>query len=50
VVKDGKISATANFTVLTQDYDIDIPAVVRDNIAKEIMVGVAVDLEPLKTK
>ncbi len=50
VIKDGKISATANFIVRTQDYDIDIPAVVRDNIAKEIMVDVAVDLEPLKTK
>jgi len=50
VIKDGKISATANFSVLTQDYDIDIPAVVRDNIAKEIMIEVAVGLEPLKTK
>ncbi|SEQ57041.1 YceI family protein [Neolewinella agarilytica] len=50
VVKDGKISASANFVVLTQDYNIDIPAVVRDNIAKEIVVDVTVDLEPLKTK
>jgi len=50
VVKDGKISASANFSVLTQDYEIDIPSVVRDNIAKEIMVDVAVNLEPLKTK
>lgn len=50
VVKDGKISAAADFIVLTQDYDIEIPAVVRDNIAKEIMIEVSVDLEPLKTK
>jgi len=50
VVKEGKISASASFSLLTQDYDIDIPSVVRDNIAKEIMVEVAVDLEPLKTK
>jgi hypothetical protein len=50
MVKDGKVSATANFLVLTQDYDIKIPAVVRDNIAKEITVMVAVDFEKLKTK
>lgn len=50
VVQDGKVSATSNFSVLTQDYDIDIPSVVRDNIAKEIMIEVSVGLEPLKTK
>ncbi len=50
VVKEGAISAAANFSVQTQDYGIEIPAVVRDNIAKEIMIDVAVDLEPLKTK
>lgn len=50
VVKDGKISASTNFVVLTQDYGIEIPAVVRDNIAKEIMIEVSVDLKPLTTK
>jgi polyisoprenoid-binding protein YceI len=50
MVKEGKVSATASFLVLSEDYDIKIPAVVRDNIAKEITVLVAVDLEKLKTK
>lgn len=49
-VKDGQFSASAAFSVLTQDYDIAIPAVVRDNIAKEIVIDVKVDLSPLKTK
>jgi polyisoprenoid-binding protein YceI len=49
-VKDGKITSIATFSVLTQDYDIKIPAVVRDNIAKEISVMVAVNYEEFKSK
>lgn len=46
-VKGDDISASSEFPVTVADYDIEIPAVVRDNIAKEVKVSVAVDYEPL---
>lgn len=49
-VKNGKLAAVSSFEVLTQDYDIEIPAIVRDKIAKSIRIDIAVDLEPLKAK
>jgi hypothetical protein len=39
-VKDGKLSGTAEFTIKPEDYNISIPSVVRDNIAKELTVTV----------
>lgn len=39
-VKGGKISASSVFNVAPADYDITIPAVVKDNIAKDIKVTV----------
>lgn len=41
-----KVSST--FVVAVKDYEIEIPAVVRDNIAKEVEITVEADLEPLK--
>lgn len=41
-VKSGVPSAEAKFIVRPEDYDITIPAVVRENIAKEIEVNVDV--------
>ena len=39
-VKDGKINVNSVFNVAPADYNIAIPAVVKDNIAKEIKVTV----------
>lgn len=47
-VKDGQISAEANFSVLVADYNIEIPALVKDKIAKTVVISVKVDYEALK--
>ena len=47
-VKDGKISTSTNFTIAVADYGIVVPALVRDNIAKNVAVKVQANLEPLK--
>lgn len=49
VVKNGEISAQSSLRVLVADYDIDIPAVVRDNIAKEVNIEIKVDYQLLKS-
>lgn len=46
-VKDGTAKATATFVVKPADFDIAIPSVVRDNIAKEIEVRVNMNYEPM---
>jgi hypothetical protein len=46
-VKNGTISAISDFEILVADYDIDIPKVVRDNVAKNVAVKVNVDLQKL---
>ena len=48
-LKDGKWLAESEFSVKVADYDIKIPAVVKDNIAKEIEVKVNANLEALKS-
>lgn len=45
-VKGGKIHATSEFTVAPEDYAIQIPALVKDNIAKSIQVKVDINYEP----
>ena len=47
-VKDGKISAQSLFQIAVADYDIKIPAAVRDNIAKVIDIHVDIAYEPMK--
>jgi hypothetical protein len=47
-VKSGKITAKSKFPVAVADYNISIPAVVRDNIAKEVEVTVDMTYEPFK--
>ena len=42
------VKMSSTFVVAVKDYDISIPAVVRDNIAKEVEITVEADLEPLK--
>ena len=44
--QNGKISGSCKFVVSAEDFDIKIPAVVRDKIAKEITVSVDVNYEP----
>ena len=45
IIQDGEISARSNFELAVADYDIKIPKVVKDNIAKTVMVRVALDYE-----
>lgn len=48
VIQGEGIQVKSKFSVAVKDYDIDIPAVVRDNIAKTVEITVLGDLEPLK--
>ncbi|MCB0630886.1 MAG: YceI family protein [Saprospiraceae bacterium] len=48
-VKDGDISASSTFELTVADFEIKIPAVVRDNIAKTVEVTVEVNYELLKS-
>ncbi|NUQ24506.1 MAG: YceI family protein [Saprospiraceae bacterium] len=48
VVAGGKISAKSAFNVAVADYNITIPAVVRDNIAKTVKIAVDIKFEELK--
>lgn len=49
VIKDGVISANSTFEVTVADFDIEIPKVVRENIAKAVVIKVDIDYEPLKS-
>lgn len=44
VVKDGKVSVQASFTVLLSDHNIPVPKVVHEKLASEIKVEVKADL------
>jgi len=46
-VKDGGInSGKSEFKIIPQDYKIEIPSVVKDKIAKEILINVDVNYAP----
>ncbi len=45
--KDGKYHMTSKFMINPEDYNIEIPNIVRDNIANEMEVTVDVNLGPL---
>lgn len=47
-VSGKTIKGTTTFKVKPEDYDIKIPNMVRDNIAKEIEITIDLDLEPLE--
>ena len=47
IVKDGKLSGTASFTITLSDFDIEIPALVKDKISKTVNIHIAVWLDPL---
>ena len=48
-VNGGKIDANSTFNVLISDYNIKIPAVVKDKVSNTIKITVDCDLEPLKS-
>lgn len=48
VVQQGKIKATTSFNVVLDDFNIDIPSLVKDKVAKETKVQVDTELQPLK--
>jgi hypothetical protein len=47
-VKDGKPQLNTDFTLLLSDYQIKIPAIVKENISNTVTVTVDCALEPLK--
>lgn len=47
-VKDGKVISSTSFQVAVADYGISIPALVKDNIAKNVSINVNATLEALK--
>ena len=47
-VQGGKISANATFNVKLSDYDISVPGLVADKVAKTATITVVCSLEPLK--
>jgi polyisoprenoid-binding protein YceI len=47
-VKNGALSGAAEFNLQVADYNIEVPAVVRDNIAKTVQVTAKMDYQPLK--
>lgn len=47
VVKNGKINAKSAFELVLDDFDIAVPSLVRDNIAKLIEVKVEADFKLL---
>ena len=47
-VKDGKMGANADFSVALEDYKIEIPKIVKDNISKIVKISVDCSLDPLK--
>ncbi len=44
-VKDGKIAASSTFETKVADHKIEVPSVVRENIAKAVLVKVEIDYE-----
>jgi hypothetical protein len=48
VIKGGKAQAKSTFNIQLSDYNVSIPAVVKDNISKTIQISVDLNLEPLK--
>jgi len=42
-IKEGKVIATSEFVIAVSDFNINIPSVVKDKIAKEVTISVALD-------
>ena len=48
-VAGGKIDAASTFNIQLSDYNISIPAVVKDKISNAIKINVSTQLEPFKS-
>ncbi len=46
IVKPDKLTVESNFSVFLEDHDIEIPTVVYQKIAEEIMVDIKIELQP----
>jgi polyisoprenoid-binding protein YceI len=49
-VVTGGINANSKFNIVPEDYKINIPGVVRDNIAKNLEVAVTMKYTPVESK
>ncbi len=49
-IESGEVSATTQLILQPSDFEISIPAIVRDKIAKDIQVNVRADYEPYQKK
>jgi polyisoprenoid-binding protein YceI len=47
-VRGGKLEADAVFNITLADYNVSIPAMVKDNISKTVSITVDCSLEPFK--
>jgi hypothetical protein len=47
IVKGGKITASATFEILVADFKIEVPKVVRDNVAEKVKININADLLPM---
>lgn len=47
-VDGGKLEIASSFNIMLSDYDVKIPAVVKDKISNSIKISVDCKLEPLK--
>lgn len=48
VVDNGAIKATAVFPLVVKDFDIEVPRLVRNNIAEKVEVTVSFNYQPMK--
>ena len=48
-VKNGNITAKSTFKLKLEDYKIEIPKVVEDNVSKEVQVDILADYKPMNT-
>lgn len=49
-IADGEILCNSEIDVILADYNIAIPSVVRDNIAKNVKIKVSANLQPFKSR
>jgi hypothetical protein len=49
-VISGGLNANSKFNIVPEDYKINIPGVVRDNIAKNLEVTVSIKYLPVENK
>ena len=48
-VKGGKVIAAADFIIALEDYKVEIPKLVKDNISKTVKIAVGCSLDVLKS-